>query len=92
MDPREMFRTQFVETARTRCAQVGSVIERDQGAAASELHCLSGEASMLDFGKVSDLASVAEQAARSGDVPRVRKLLEELAVAIRAVEDRSEST
>jgi HPt (histidine-containing phosphotransfer) domain-containing protein len=90
MDPREMFRAQFVETARRRCEHVGNVLERDPRAAASELHCLSGEASMLDFGKVSDLASVAEQAARGGDAARVRVLLEELAVAVRAVEQRSD--
>ena len=45
---------------------------------------------MLDFGKVSDLASVAEQAARGGDAARVRVLLEELTAAVRAVEARSE--
>jgi HPt (histidine-containing phosphotransfer) domain-containing protein len=90
MDPREMFRAQFVETARRRCDQVESVLERDLRAAASELHCLSGEASMLDFGRVSDLATVAEQAARGGDAARVRALLEELAAAVRAVETRSD--
>lgn len=87
-----MFRTQFVETARRRCEHVGSVLDRDASAAASELHCLSGEASMLDFGKVSDLASVAEQAARANDAARVRTLLAELATAILAVEQRSEGT
>jgi hypothetical protein len=90
MDPREMFRAQFVQTARKRCGHVGSVVDQDLAAAASELHCLSGEASMLDFGKVSDLATVAEEAARSGDAKRVRVLLGEIVLAVDAVEKRRE--
>lgn len=90
MDPRESFRAQFVEIARKRCGHIESLVDRDLRGAASELHCLSGEASMLDFGKVSDLATVAEDAARAGDAGRLRSLLAELAVAIRAVEERSE--
>lgn len=85
-----MFRAQFVETARKRCEQVATLVDRDLRGAASELHTLSGEASMLDFGKVSDLATVAEDAARGGDAARVRTLLVELATAIHAVEQRSE--
>lgn len=85
-----MFRAQFVEIARKRWDHIASLVDRDLRGAASELHCLSGEASMLDFGKVSDLATVAEDAARTGDSGRLRTLLSELAVAIRAVEERSE--
>lgn len=87
-----MFRAQFVEIARKRCSHIASLVDRDLRGAASELHCLSGEASMLDFGKVSDLATVAEDAARSGDAARLRTLLTELGTAIHAVEQRSDGS
>lgn len=46
---------------------------------------------MLDFGKVADLASVAEQAARDGDRSRLGALLEEMEQAVNAIERRSEN-
>ncbi|MBX3229276.1 MAG: Hpt domain-containing protein [Labilithrix sp.] len=53
--------------------------------AASELHCLSGEASMLAFDGVADVARDAEAAARKGDRVRLRNLVEELRSEIEAV-------
>jgi hypothetical protein len=90
VDARESFRQPFVEVARTRYARIEDVLSSggatDLKPVASELHCLSGEAAMLDFGKVADLARVAEDAAKKSDRSRLGELLRELHDAIGVVE------
>lgn len=66
----------------SRIADGGSELR----AIASELHCLSGEAAMLDYARVADLARVAERAARAGELASLRRLVGELAAAIRALQ------
>lgn len=93
MELREAFRAPFLQMAWQRHERIADLVGRDEGAelrsAASELHCLSGEASMLDFGKVADLARFAEKAAREGDRARLRELVTELHAAIKAVEEEA---
>jgi hypothetical protein len=71
MELRETFRAPFLQMAWQRHGRIVELLAHDDGAdlrsAASELHCLSGEASMLDFKNVAELARIAEQSARSGD-------------------------
>lgn len=90
MELRESFRGPFLQMAWQRHGRIAELVGRAEAAdlrsAASELHCLSGEASMLDFGAVADLARHAEQAAREGDRPRLVKLVAELHSAIKDVE------
>lgn len=90
VDAREAFRKPFVDVARTRYARIeeamGAAASPDLAVVVSELHTLSGEAAMLDFGAVADLSRVAEDAARSGEIERLNPLLRELSSAILAVE------
>lgn len=89
MDVRDSFRGPFVEVARRRHGRVAELIERPDAAqlrsAASELHCLSGEAAMLDFGRVADIARQGEKVARDGDRAALRDVLTALSKAIQAV-------
>jgi HPt (histidine-containing phosphotransfer) domain-containing protein len=92
MEMRESFRAPFLEMAwkrHTRIAELvgGAADAPELRSAASELHCLSGEASMLAFTKVADIARDAEVAAKEGDKDRVRRLVMDLADAIKAVAD-----
>lgn len=91
MELRESFRAHFLQIAWQRHARIADFVQRGDAvelrSAASELHCLSGEASMLDFGAVADLARHAEQAAREGERPRLAELIADLYVAIKDVED-----
>lgn len=91
MELRETFRAPFLQTAWQRHERVVDLLGGDElgselRSAASELHCLSGEASMLDFAKVADVARYAEKAAREGDRARLNQLMTELYAAIKAVE------
>lgn len=90
MEMRESFRGPFLEMAwkrHTRIAELvrGAADAPELRSAASELHCLSGEASMLAFNGVADVARDAELAAKSGDTTRVRTLVNALADEISAV-------
>lgn len=90
MEMRENFRAPFLEMAwkrHTRIAELvrGAAEAPELRSAASELHCLSGEASMLAFAAVADIARDAEAAAKNGDTQRVRALVMELADAINEV-------
>ena len=90
MEMRESFRAPFLEMAwkrHTRIAELvgGSAEATELRLAASELHCLSGEASMLAFTGVADIARDAEVAARNGEKERVRGLVMRLADAINVV-------
>lgn len=92
MEMRESFRAPFLEMAwkrHTRIAELvrGAAEAPEMRSAASELHCLSGEASMLAFSRVADVAREAEAAAREGDPQRVRRLVMDLADAIKSVAD-----
>lgn len=90
MELRESFRAPFLQLAWQRHGRIAELVESGEAAEhrsiASELHCLSGEASMLDFGVVAELARHGEQAARAGDRPRLVKLVAELHAAIKDVE------
>lgn len=90
MDAREAFRKPFIEVARTRYGRIGEALSKSESPdlrpVVSELHTLSGEAAMLDFGQVADLARVAEDAARRGEQGRLTDLLSDLLKAIVAVE------
>src|SRR5262245_4752989 len=87
---RDSFRPAFVETARKRRERILELLMQPEGAGlrgvASELHCLSGEASMLDFARVADLARVAEHAARAGELATLKRLVDDLDTALRAIE------
>jgi len=90
MEMRESFRAPFLEMAwkrHTRIAELvrGAAEAPELRSAASELHCLSGEASMLAFTDVADIARDAEVAAKEGDAQRVRQLVMDLADAIKEV-------
>lgn len=91
MELRETFRAPFLKTAWQRHTRIADWALRGELAelrsAASELHCLSGEASMLDFVVVAEIARIAELAARGGQKDRLRTLVDDLKVAIRAVEN-----
>jgi HPt (histidine-containing phosphotransfer) domain-containing protein len=91
MELRESFRAPFLQMAWQRHTRIVDLVGRGDVAelrsAASELHCLSGEASMLDFRSVAELARVAEKAAREGDHGRLTQLVIDLRVAIKAVEN-----
>jgi len=95
MELRESFRAPFLQLAWQRHGRVVELVSRGEGSelrsAASELHCLSGEASMLDFKTVAELARVAEKAARDGDRALVQKLVAELHTAIKGVETEGSS-
>lgn len=90
MEWRESFRKPFLDMAHQRHERIADWVSRGEDAelrsAASELHCLSGEASMLDYGDVAEAARLAEEAAREGDRVGLAKLVGELWVAIKAVE------
>ena len=90
MELRESFRAPFLQMAWQRHSRIADLVGRGEGSelrsAASELHCLSGEASMLDFKNVAEIARIAEKAARDGDRPLVVKLVAELHAAIKGVE------
>ena len=90
MELRESFRAPFLQLAWQRHGRIAELVGRDDvgelRSAASELHCLSGEASMLDFGAVADIARHAEEAARQGDRPRLSKLIADLHAAIEVVQ------
>jgi hypothetical protein len=94
MEMRESFRGPFLEMAwkrHTRIAELvnGAADAPELRSAASELHCLSGEAAMLDFGGVADVARDAEAAAKNGEKDRVRSLVRALADAIKQVADEA---
>lgn len=62
---RAKFLVQFLETAKARVAAAqGAVSSDDAQAAASETHSLAGEAAMLGFDEIGDLARAAEQQAK----------------------------
>lgn len=90
MDVRESFRKPFVDTALSRYARIEEALASSQETelkpVVSELHCLSGEAAMLDFGQVADVARVAEDAARKNERARLTSLLRDLRAAISVVE------
>ena len=94
MEWRESFRGPFLEMAWQRHTRIADLVGRGELAelrsAASELHCLSGEASMLDFGVVAEKARLAEKAAREGDRDVLTKLVRELHAAIKAIETGGE--
>ncbi|OJY28683.1 MAG: hypothetical protein BGO98_07450 [Myxococcales bacterium 68-20] len=96
MELQESFRAPFLQLAWQRHGRIADLVGRGDAAelrsAASELHCLSGEASMLDFGVVADLARHAEEAARQGDRPRLSKLIADLHTAIEAVQAGGQAT
>jgi HPt (histidine-containing phosphotransfer) domain-containing protein len=91
MEMRESFRAPFVAMAWQRHARIADLVSRGDVAelrsAASELHCLSGEASMLDFKGVAEAARLAEKAAKEGDRDALPELVAKLQVAIKAIED-----
>jgi Hpt domain len=90
MELRESFRAPFLQLAWQRHGRIADLVGSGEVAelrsAASELHCLSGEASMLDFATVADLARHAEYAAREGDRTRLVKLVTDIHTALKAVE------
>ncbi|HVH47488.1 MAG TPA: Hpt domain-containing protein [Labilithrix sp.] len=95
MELRESFRAPFLQMAWQRHTRVVELLAREGPSelrsAAGELHCLSGEASMLDFQNVAELARVAEKAARDNDRPLLTKLVSDLREAIKAVEPEGSS-
>jgi HPt (histidine-containing phosphotransfer) domain-containing protein len=90
MELRESFRAPFLQTAWQRHTRIADLISRGELAelrsAASELHCLSGEASMLDFTSVAEAARDLEHAARENDRTRLPELVRALHAAIKVVE------
>lgn len=89
VDARESFRKPFLETALSRYSRIEEAMSKGEGElkpVVSELHCLSGEAAMLDFGQVADAARVAEDAARKNERSRLSGLLGALREAIADVE------
>lgn len=90
MDLRESFRAPFLQMAWRRHERIVELVGHGEGtglrSAASELHCLSGEASMLDFADVAALARSGEKAAKDGDVAGLSKLVTDLRAAIEAIE------
>lgn len=90
MELRESFRAPFLELAWQRYTRIADLVGRGELAelrsAAAELHCLSGEASMLAFGEVAEIARVAERAARDGDRDSLVRMVAGLRAAIQAVE------
>lgn len=86
----ESFRGPFLATAWKRYARIVDWVERGELAglrsAASELHCLSGEAAMLALSHVADAARHAEKAARDEDIVELASHIRDLHVAIKAVE------
>lgn len=91
MELRESFRAPFLTMAWQRHGRIADLVNRGDLAelrsAASELHCLSGEASMLDFKEVAEAAREAEKVAREGDRDALLKLVAKLRAAIEAVEN-----
>ncbi len=89
MKLRDTFRAPFLELAWQRHRRIVDSLADAAGelkASAAELHCLSGEASMLDYKDVAELARVGEQAARAGERARVVALVEEIRGALEGVE------
>jgi HPt (histidine-containing phosphotransfer) domain-containing protein len=90
MELRESFRAPFLQLAWQRHSRIADLVARADSAelrsAASELHCLSGEASMLDFTTVADLARFAEKAAREGNRSELTRLVAELHTEIKKLE------
>ena len=90
MDLRESFRAPFLEMAWQRHTRIVDLLAKEGSSelrsAASELHCLSGEASMLDFKNVAELARIGEQSAREGDRAHVLALVEDIRVALKGLE------
>jgi hypothetical protein len=90
MELRETFRAPFLQMAWQRHGRIVDLLAKDESSelrsAASELHCLSGEASMLDFKAVAELARIAEQSAREGNRTHVLSLVEEIRVALKGLE------
>jgi HPt (histidine-containing phosphotransfer) domain-containing protein len=91
MELRESFRAPFLAMARQRHTRILDLVRRGELAelrsAAAELHCLSGEASMLSFGGVAETARLAELAAREENRQRLTELVAELGAAIKGVEN-----
>lgn len=91
MELRETFRAPFLTMARQRHSRILDLVGRGEIAelrsAASELHCLSGEASMLAFEDVAETARLAENAARDGNHQQLVELVTQLGVAISGVEN-----
>lgn len=90
MEMRESFRAPFLEMAWKRHSRIAELVRgaaeaTELRSAASELHCLSGEAAMLAFSQVADIARDAEVAAKEGNTERVRALVMTLADAIKGV-------
>jgi HPt (histidine-containing phosphotransfer) domain-containing protein len=90
MKLRESFRGPFLEMAWQRQTRIADLVARGEVAelrsAASELHCLSGEASMLDFAEVAEAARRAERAARDGDREQLPQLVAAVHAALKVVE------
>jgi hypothetical protein len=90
MDLRESVRAPVLQMAWQRHTRIVDLLAKGEASelrsAASELHCLSGEASMLDFKQIAELARLAEVAARDGDRMILMKLVSDLRVAIKGVE------
>lgn len=92
MKLRDTFRAPFLELAWQRHRRIVDSLGSAAGelkASAAELHCLSGEASMLDYKDVAELARVGEQAARAGERDRVVALVEEIRAALKGVEQEA---
>src|SRR5262245_59745569 len=90
MKLRDSFRAPFLQMAWQRQTRIADLVSRGELAelrsAASELHCLSGEASMLDFTTVVEAARVAERAARDGNRAELAQLVAAVHAALKAVE------
>ncbi len=83
----DRYRARFVETSNARRKKIeASLVAGDLPAMASELHTLSGEASLLSFARVADISRRASNAAREGTRGSLHAMLVELAEAIRAEE------
>lgn len=83
---REKFRAQFAEIAGTRYERIvrAVALENDAGLAqaASELHTLGGEASLLAMTVIASLCRIGEDAAEQQDRTTLVATLEQLEVAI----------
>jgi HPt (histidine-containing phosphotransfer) domain-containing protein len=90
MKLRDSFRGPFLEMAWQRQTRIADLVGRGEIAelrsAASELHCLSGEASMLDFASVASAARIAEKAAREGNRDQLAELVAAIHAALKDVE------
>lgn len=91
MSLEEKFRARFVATATERLARVARTLETRRGdpaldEVASELHALSGEASLLGAAEIADLSREAERAARTRQPVELQRVLGRLEVAVFAHE------